>query len=179
MSRIGKVPVTIPAGVTLEVKDGNIVVTGAKGTLSQVLLPGFKLDQQDGLVTVVREVENSETQKQFGLLRTLIANMIIGVSQGFEKALEINGVGYRAAAEGRGVSLSLGYSHKISYLPPEGVDLKVEGNKIIVSGYDKQLVGEAAAKIRSYRKPEPYKGKGIKYAGEHIRRKAGKTAAKG
>jgi large subunit ribosomal protein L6 len=156
-----------------------IVVTGSKGSLSQPLLPGFKIEQQDGLVTVVREVENSDTQKQFGLLRTLIANMVIGVSTGFEKTLEINGVGYRAAAEGRGVSLSLGYSHKISYLPPEGVELKVEGNKIIVSGYDKQLVGEAAAKIRSYRKPEPYKGKGIKYAGEHIRRKAGKTAAKG
>lgn len=160
-------------------KDGMIIVTGSKGSLSQPLLSGFKIDQQDGLVTVVREVENSDTQKQFGLLRTLIANMVIGVSTGFEKTLEINGVGYRAAAEGRGVSLSLGYSHKISYLPPEGVDLKVEGNKIIVSGYDKQLVGEAAAKIRSYRKPEPYKGKGIKYAGEHIRRKAGKTAAKG
>ncbi len=179
MSRIGKVPVTIPAGVTLEVKDGMIVVTGSKGSLNQPLLQGFKIEEQDGLVAVVREVENSDTQKQFGLLRTLIANMVIGVSTGFEKTLEINGVGYRAAAEGRGVSLSLGYSHKISYLPPEGVELKVEGNKIIVSGYDKQLVGEAAAKIRSYRKPEPYKGKGIKYAGEHIRRKAGKTAAKG
>ncbi len=179
MSRIGKIPVSIPAGVTLEVKDGVIVVTGSKGTLTQPLFDGFSIEQTEGSLTIVRTEENTETQKQFGLLRTLVANMIQGVSEGFSKTLEINGVGYRAAAEGRGVSLSLGYSHKISYLPPEGVDLKVEGNTIVVSGFDKQLVGEAAAKIRSYRKPEPYKGKGIKYAGEHIRRKAGKTAAKG
>jgi large subunit ribosomal protein L6 len=179
MSRIGKLPISIPTGVTVEVKDGVAIVTGSKGTLSQPLFAGLVLKQEDSQVSVVREVENIETQKQFGLLRTLIANMIQGVSEGFSKTLEINGVGYRAAAEGRGVSLSLGYSHKISYQPPEGVDLKVEGNKIIVSGFDKQQVGEAAAKIRSYRKPEPYKGKGIKYAGEHIRRKAGKTAAKG
>ncbi len=179
MSRIGKLPITIPAGVTLEVKDGVVVVTGRKGSLSQSLFAGLTIKQDEGSVTVVREVENAETQKQFGLLRTLIANMVQGVSEGFSKTLEINGVGYRAAAEGKGVSLSLGYSHKISYQPPEGVELKVEGNTIIVSGYDKQQVGEAAAKIRSYRKPEPYKGKGIKYAGEHIRRKAGKTAAKG
>lgn len=179
MSRIGKLPITVPAGVTVESKDGQVVVTGTKGTLSQPLFDGFKIEQGDGTVTVVRTVENSDTQKQFGLLRTLIANMVQGVSVGFTKTLEINGVGYRAAAEGRGVSLSLGYSHKISYQPPEGIDLKVEGNTIIVAGFDKQLVGEAAAKIRSYRKPEPYKGKGIKYAGEHIRRKAGKTAAKG
>ncbi len=179
MSRIGKLPITIPAGVTLEVKDGQVIVTGPKGTLSQTIFAGFRVEQQDGAVTVVREVENADTQKQYGLLRTLIANMVQGVSQGFHKTLEINGVGYRAAAEGKGVSLSLGYSHKISYQPPEGVELKVEGNTITVSGHDKQLVGESAAKIRSYRKPEPYKGKGIKYAGEHIRRKAGKTAAKG
>lgn len=179
MSRIGKLPITVPAGVTIEVKDGRVTVAGPKGTLLQTLFTGLTVSQADGQLTVVREVENSETQKQFGLLRTLIANMVQGVSEGFSKTLEINGVGYRAAAEGRGVSLSLGYSHKISYQPPEGVELKVEGNSIIVSGHDKQQVGEAAAKIRSYRKPEPYKGKGIKYAGEHIRRKAGKTAAKG
>ncbi len=179
MSRIGKLPITIPAGVTIELKDGLVSVTGPKGTLSQTLFTGLTVSQDDGQITVVREVENPETQKQFGLLRTLIANMVQGVSEGFSKTLEINGVGYRAAAEGRGVSLSLGYSHKISYQPPEGVELKVEGNSIIVSGHDKQQVGEVAAKIRSYRKPEPYKGKGIKYAGEHIRRKAGKTAAKG
>ncbi len=179
MSRIGKLPITIPTGVTVELKDGCVTVTGPKGTLSQPLFAGLTVQQADAQLTVVREVENAQTQKQFGLLRTLLANMVQGVSQGFSKTLEINGVGYRAAAEGRGVSLSLGYSHKISYQPPEGVDLKVEGNTIIVSGHDKQQVGEAAAKIRSYRKPEPYKGKGIKYAGEHIRRKAGKTAAKG
>lgn len=179
MSRIGKVPITVPSGVTVEINGGNIVVSGQKGTLSQPLFDGFEINQTDEALTVVRSVENSDTQKQYGLLRTLIANMIEGVSKGFSKTLEINGVGYRAAAEGRGVSLSLGYSHKISYQPPEGVDVKVEGNTIIVSGHDKQLVGEAAAKIRSYRKPEPYKGKGIKYQGEHIRRKAGKTAAKG
>ncbi len=179
MSRIGKLPITVPAGVTIEVKDGRVTVAGPKGTLLQTLFTGLTVSQADGQLTVVREVENSETQKQFGLLRTLIANMVQGVSEGFSKTLEINGVGYRAAAEGRGVSLSLGYSHKISYQPPEGVELKVEGNSIIVSGHDKQQVGEVAAKIRSYRKPEPYKGKGIKYAGEHIRRKAGKTAAKG
>lgn len=179
MSRIGKLPITIPAGVTVEVKDGQVVVAGSKGTLTQPLFAGLAIKQEENQLSVAREVENVDTQKQFGLLRTLIANMVQGVSEGFDKTLEINGVGYRAAAEGRGVVLSLGYSHKISYQPPEGVDLKVEGNKITVSGYDKQQVGEAAAKIRSYRKPEPYKGKGIKYAGEHIRRKAGKTAAKG
>lgn len=179
MSRIGKLPIVIPAGVTIEVKENQVTVEGPKGTLSQALFAGLSVTQADNQLTVVREVENAETQKQFGLLRTLIANMVQGVSEGFSKTLEINGVGYRAAAEGRGVSLSLGYSHKISYQPPEGVELKVEGNTIVVSGRDKQQVGEAAAKIRSYRKPEPYKGKGIKYAGEHIRRKAGKTAAKG
>ncbi len=179
MSRIGKLPIVIPEGITLEVKDAIVTVSGQKGTLSQPVFPGFSLEQADGQLTITKTVENPETQKQYGLLRTLIANMVHGISTGFSKELEINGVGYRAAAEGRGVSLSLGYSHKISYQPPEGVDVKVEGNKIIVSGYSKQLVGEAAAKIRSYRKPEPYKGKGIKYVDEHIRRKAGKTAAKG
>lgn len=179
MSRIGRQPIAVPAGVTVEVNQGVITVTGPKGTLSQPLFAGFSITQAEGTLTVTKDVENTETQKQYGLIRTLIANMIQGTSEGFSKVLEINGVGYRAAAEGRGVSLSLGYSHKISFQPPEGVDLKVEGNQITVSGHNKQLVGEAAAKIRSYRKPEPYKGKGIKYAGEHIRRKAGKTAAKG
>lgn len=179
MSRIGIKPITLPEDVSLNVNAGVIEVAGPKGQLTQPLFEGFEIKQENGAVNVIKKVENAITQKQFGLLRTLISNMTIGVSTGFSKRLEINGVGYRVAAEGSGIALSLGYSHKISFTPPAGIDLKIEGNNIIVSGYDKQLVGEVAAEIRGYRPPEPYKGKGIKYEGEHIRRKAGKAAVKG
>lgn len=179
MSRIGIKPITLPEGVSLNVNAGVIEVAGPKGQLSQLLFDGFEIKQDSGVVSVIKKVENTTTQKQFGLLRTLVANMITGVSIGFSKRLQITGVGYRVAAEGSGIALSLGYSHKINFTPPAGIDLKIEGNDIIVSGYDKQLVGEVAAEIRGYRPPEPYKGKGIKYEGEHIRRKAGKAAVKG
>lgn len=179
MSRIGKQPINVPAGVEVTITDEQVVVKGAKGELTQKRLPGLKVEQVDSQIVVSKQLENDETQRFFGLQRTLINNMVVGVSEGFSKVLEINGVGYRGTMEGKNLNLSLGFSHKVLYTPPEGVELKVEGNTITVSGYDKQRVGEAAAKIRSYRKPEPYKGKGIKYAGEHVRRKAGKTAAKG
>lgn len=179
MSRIGLKSITLPDGVSLSVVSNLIEVSGPKGTLSQPLFDGFEIKQDGQVVSVIKKIENATTQKQYGLLRTLIDNMVIGVSSGFSKKLIINGVGYRAAAEGAGISLSLGYSHKISYNPPAGIDLKIEGTTITVSGFDKQQVGAVAAKIRSFRPPEPYKGKGIKYEDERIRRKAGKAAVKG
>lgn len=179
MSRIGLKPIKIPDGVSLLVDGGTIEVDGPKGRLTQKLFAGFELKQDNGMIMIEKKIDNPETQKRYGLLRTLVFNMMAGVSDGFSKQLEINGVGYRAQSQGSGVSLSLGYSHKIDFNPPEGVDLKVEGNIITVSGFDKQLVGEVAAQIRGFRPPEPYKGKGIRYVGEHVRRKAGKAAVKG
>lgn len=179
MSRIGRQQINIPAGVTVEVKDGMIEVTGPKGTLSQPLFDGFSIKQEESGLQIEKKVENGQTQKFYGLLRTLVNNMIVGVSEGFSKTLEVNGVGFRVQMDGVNLVMSLGFSHKITFTPPEGVEVKVQGNSITVSGFDKQKVGEAAAKIRAYKKPEPYKGKGIRYSGEVVRRKAGKTAAKG
>ncbi len=179
MSRIGRQPINIPTSVEVTITDELVSVKGPKGELAQKRLAGLSVEQKDNQIIVSQEIENDQTQRFFGLQRTLINNMVVGVSEGFTKVLEINGVGYRGVMEGTSINLSLGFSHKVLYTPPQGVELKVEGNTITVSGHDKQQVGEAAAKIRSYRKPEPYKGKGIKYADEHIRRKAGKTAAKG
>jgi len=179
MSRIGKQPITVPAGVEVTITEEQIMVKGPKGELTSKRLPGFKMEQAENVLTISKVEETPDTHKFYGLQRTLINNMVVGVSEGFSKVLEINGVGYRGTMEGKNLNLSLGFSHKVLFTPPEGVDIKVEGNTVTVSGYDKQKVGEAAAKIRSFRKPEPYKGKGIKYAGEHVRRKAGKTAAKG
>jgi large subunit ribosomal protein L6 len=179
MSRIGRKPIEIPAGVTVSQQADRIEVNGPKGTLELRLLPGLKLEQADNVLTLSKVVENIETQSSFGLMRTLIANMVTGVSKGYERQLEINGVGYRAAVSGNNVNLSLGFSHPVSFQLPAGITAKMEKNVLTISGHDKQLVGQVAANIRALKKPEPYKGKGIKYIEERIRRKAGKTASKG
>lgn len=179
MSRIGRKPIQIPSGVTVEVTDSVVKVNGTKGSLETPLLRGLKVEQAEGIVTVSKATENVETQMSFGLQRTLIANMIEGVSKGFERKLEINGVGYRAAVSGNVITLSLGFSHPVIYELPAGIQATVDRNVITIMGYDKQAVGQVAANLRSLKKPEPYKGKGIKYVEETIRRKAGKTATKG
>lgn len=179
MSRIGRKPITVPTGVTVEQNDRHITVTGPKGTLELVLMPDLKLEQENGVLALSRVVETPETQRTYGLMRTLIANMVLGVSEGFIRQLEINGVGFRAAVAGNVVTFALGFSHPILFELPEGVEAKIEKNLITISGFDKQAVGQVAANIRALKKPEPYKGKGIKYVEERIRRKAGKTATKG
>ncbi|TAK89649.1 50S ribosomal protein L6 [Patescibacteria group bacterium] len=178
MSRIGRSPIEVPAGVTVEITDSQVTARGPKGELSVALMPGLEVKQQDSVLQVSRPVENAETQRTFGLQRTLINNIVVGVSKGYERRLEINGVGYRANVAGQTVNLTLGYSHPIAFNLPQGIEAKVEKNIIVISGADKQQVGQVAANIRALRKPEPYKGKGIKYVEEHIRRKAGKAAAK-
>jgi len=178
MSRIGKEPISITSGVTVEVKDNFAVVKGPKGELQKQLHPSMTIEVKDDQIIVTRPDESKESRSLHGLTRTLIANMVEGVSKGFEKKLEIVGVGYRANAAKNKITLTLGYSHPIEHVA-EGVEFAMDEqnkNVIIVSGIDKQLVGEVAAKIRSYRKPEPYKGKGIKYINEHIIRKSGKAA---
>ena len=179
MSRIGRKPITVPAGVTVDQQDRHIKVTGSKGTLELDLLPGIKLVQEAGVLTLTKEVETPETQRSYGLMRTLVDNMVTGVSQGFSRSLEINGVGFRANVAGNTINLSLGFSHPVEFVLPQGVEAKMEKNVITLTGYDKQVVGQAAANLRALKKPEPYKGKGIKYVEERIRRKAGKTATKG
>jgi large subunit ribosomal protein L6 len=179
MSRIGRKPITIPAGVTVELTGRHVKVTGPKGTLELDVLPGINIEQSEGVLNISKAVETPETGRLYGLMRTLIDNMVIGVSAGFTRALEINGVGFRAAVAGNVITLSLGFSHPVIFTLPEGVEAKVEKNLITLSGFDKQLVGQVAANLRALKKPEPYKGKGIKYAEEVIRRKAGKTATKG
>ena len=182
MSRIGKAPIEIPAGVKIEVaKDNVVTVKGPKGTLTQAVNPEFKIEEADGHLHITRPSDDREHRAQHGLYRALIHNMVVGVSTGYRKELELVGVGYRAAATGQALELSLGYSHAIYLkLPPEvKVEAKSERNKnplIILESDDKQLLGQVCAKIRSFRKPEPYKGKGIKFVGEVIRRKSGKTA---
>ena len=180
MSRIGKLPVVIPAGVTVEIKDNNLVtVKGPKGTLEKTFAPELTLEQKDGEVVVTRPNDNKKEKSLHGLTRALLQNMVDGVSNGFEKKLEINGVGYRAAKQGKTLTLTLGYSHPVTMEDPEGVETVLEGsNTIFVKGIDKEKVGQYAAEIRSKRGPEPYKGKGIKYADETIRRKVGKTGKK-
>lgn len=178
MSRIGRTPITVPAGVNIEQIDGMIKATGPKGDLEVLLLPGLKLVQGDNELTVVKEIDDDERQRTFGLMRTLINNIVVGVSSGYTRQLEINGVGYRANVAGNVINFSLGYSHPIAFKLPAGIEASVEKNLITLKGVDKQLVGQVAANIRALRKPEPYKGKGIKYIEEHIRRKAGKAAAK-
>ena len=179
MSRIGRKPITVPAGVTVELDGRHVTVKGTKGTLELDLMPGLKLEQDDGNLSLSKEAENADTQASFGLMRTLVNNMVVGVSQGYTRALEINGVGFRAAVQGKAINLSLGFSHPVVFQLPEGVETKVEKNVVTLSGYDKQVVGQTAANLRALKKPEPYKGKGIKYVEERIRRKAGKTATKG
>lgn len=179
MSRIGRKPIIVPAGVTMAIDGRQITVQGPKGQLAATLLPGLKLEQDNGVAQLSKIEETPETQKLFGLMRTLIDNMVVGVSKGFERQLEINGVGFRAAVAGNAINLSLGFSHPVVFALPQGIEAKIDKNIITISGYDKQMVGQVAANLRALKKPEPYKGKGIKYVEEHIRRKAGKTATKG
>ena len=179
MSRIGRLPVAIPAGVTVSVADGNVVtVKGPKGTLVRTFVPELTIEVKDNEVLVSRPNDLKREKSLHGLTRTLIHNMVEGVSNGFSKTLEVNGVGYRAVKQGKKLTLSLGYSHPVEMEDPEGIETKVDGNKIIVSGVSKEKVGQYAAEIREKRKPEPYKGKGIKYETEVIRRKVGQTGKK-
>jgi len=178
MSRIGKLPVQIPAGVTITVDQGVISVAGPKGNLSQPVLSEVTVSVADGKAIVTRSSDEKVAKAQHGLVRALLNNMVVGVSKGFEKKLELNGVGYRVNAMGQGLNMTLGFSHPVEYKPPQGISLGVEKNIITVSGADKQKVGQVAAEIRALKKPEPYKGKGIKYVDEQIVRKAGKTGGK-
>lgn len=179
MSRIGKLPIEIPKGVKITFTDSVFMVQGPNGNLSRQIMPCVALDISESNIVVTRVDENSSTRAAHGLTRTLINNMVIGVTKGFQVDLEINGVGYRAEVKGKELVLSLGYSHQINFMIPDGISIDVEKmTKIAVKGYDKEMVGQTAAKIRSFRAPEPYKGKGIKYANETILRKAGKTGKK-
>ena len=177
MSRIGRMPVHIPEGVSVEVKEGNVVtVKGAKGTLVRTMPEAMGIEVKDNEVIVTRPDDQKKNKALHGLTRSLINNMVTGVHDGFSKTLEINGVGYRANKQGKKLVLSLGYSHPVEMEDPEGIETKVEENRIIVSGISKEKVGQYAAEIRGKRAPEPYKGKGILYLGEQIRRKSGKSA---
>ncbi|MBL8159472.1 50S ribosomal protein L6 [Candidatus Saccharibacteria bacterium] len=178
MSRIGKLPVAVPAGVTITVDNGLITVVGPNGTLSQPLLNEVTVTVADNQAVVTRKNDEREARAQHGLIRALIANMVQGVTKGFEKKLEVNGVGFRVSGTPNSLEMALGFSHPVKYQAPEGITLKVEKNVITVTGIDKQMVGQSAADIRALKKPEPYKGKGIKYVGEVIRRKAGKAGSK-
>ncbi len=175
MSRIGKQPIDIPSGVTITVDPEVITVNGSKGTLSQFTMPGIIVKQEANQVLVTRVDDEAPNRSKHGLMRSLVNNMIVGVSTGFTKQLELNGVGYRVALAGSGLKMNLGFSHEVNYILPEGVTATVEQNIITISGISKQQVGQAAAEIRSFKKPEPYKGKGIKYVGERIIRKSGKS----
>ena len=179
MSRIGRMPISVPDGVTVDVKEGNVVtVKGPKGTLERTFAPEMILEQKDGEITVSRPNDLKRNKSLHGLTRTLLHNMIVGVHEGYTKVLEVNGVGYRAAKQGKKLVLNLGYSHPVEMEDPDGIETAVDGNKISVTGISKEKVGQYAAEIRGKRPPEPYKGKGIKYADEVIRRKVGKTGAK-
>ena len=179
MSRIGRMPIAIPAGVTVDIAENNqVTVKGPKGTLSRVLPAEMSITKEGEEVKVSRPNDLKKMKSLHGLTRTLIQNMIIGVTEGYQKKLEVNGVGYRAAKQGKKLTLSLGYSHPVEMEDPEGLESTVDGNKIIIKGIDKEKVGQYAAEIRDKRRPEPYKGKGIKYADEVIRRKVGKTGKK-
>jgi large subunit ribosomal protein L6 len=175
MSRVGKQPITVPGGVTITVDDQKITVSGTKGTLEQFAMPGIKLSQSENQLVVERDNDEASNRARHGLMRTLVSNMVTGVSQGFEKKLEINGVGYRVAQQGTDLKFNLGFSHDVIYKVPAGINVAVEQNIITVSGISKQQVGQVAAEIRSLKKPEPYKGKGIKYQDERIIRKSGKS----
>jgi large subunit ribosomal protein L6 len=181
MSRIGKLPIIVPANVEVTLTADNISVKGPKGELSQALSPLVKITKEEGQVIVERIDETKESRSMHGLYRTLINNMVEGVTKGFSKQLEIQGVGYRVAQQGKKLVLSLGFSHPVEYTAPEGIDITIDADKkniMTISGTSKQAVGQVAAEIRSFKKPEPYKGKGIRYVGEVIIRKAGKTASK-
>ena len=175
MSRIGKQPIEIPSGVTITVDADFVTVAGPKGELKQFTMPGINVEVVDNQVIVTRENDERGPKDKHGLMRTLIANMVTGVTKGFEKQLVITGVGYRVALVGTTLKMSLGFSHEVVYQLPEGIQAKVEQLNITISGISKQLVGQVAAEIRSFKKPEPYKGKGIAYVGERILRKSGKS----
>jgi large subunit ribosomal protein L6 len=175
MSRIGKLPIQIPAGVTITVDSGLIKVQGPKGQLEQFITPNVNITIEGDQLTVARKDDSKPAKSEHGLMRALINNMVIGVTQGFEKKLEVNGVGFRVNGGGQNLEMSLGFSHPVKYTAPEGVNIAVDKMNITVSGINKQQVGQVAAEIRSFKKPEPYKGKGIKYADEVIIRKAGKA----
>jgi large subunit ribosomal protein L6 len=177
MSRIGKRPIEVPAGVTVTVDPGRVTVHGPKGELRQAVPQRIEITQEDGVITVTRPTERGEDRALHGLTRTLVANMVDGVTKGFEKRLELQGVGYRAALAGTNLELQVGYSHPVRIVPRQGIEFEVPTpTQITVRGIDKQLVGQTAAEIRKVRPPEPYKGKGIRYEGEYVRRKVGKRA---
>jgi large subunit ribosomal protein L6 len=177
MSRIGKAPISVPAGVIVSVDPGRVTVSGPKGELRQQVPARMQIQQEDGVLTVSRPTERGEDRALHGLTRTLIANMVEGVTNGFEKRLEIQGVGYRATLAGSNLELQVGYSHSVRIVPREGISFEVPiPTQIVVRGIDKQVVGQTAAEIRKVRPPEPYKGKGIRYEGEFVRRKVGKRA---
>jgi large subunit ribosomal protein L6 len=175
MSRIGKQPITIPSGVSVTVDSDKVTVSGTKGNLEQTALPGITISQAEGFINVTRQNDEAINRARHGLMRSLVANMVTGVSQGFEKKLEINGVGYRVAAQGTDLKFNLGFSHDVIYKVPAGINVAIEQNVLTVSGISKQQVGQVAAEIRALKKPEPYKGKGIKYVDERIIRKSGKS----
>ena len=176
MSRIGKQPVPVPKGVTVTIDGQMVTVKGAKGELSRELPPEIAFVQEGEEIVVTRRNESRNARQRHGLVRTLIANMVEGVSNGYQKKLEIQGVGYRASLQGQKLVMALGYSHPVEFDPPEGIQFGVEGNtNVTVTGIDKEIVGNTAARVRAARPPEPYKGKGVRYAGERVRRKAGKA----
>lgn len=175
LSRIGKLPIEIPSGVTITVDSGDVTVVGPKGTLVQFITPDVDVKVEDGVLTVSPKDESQTASAQHGLMRALINNMVTGVTQGFTKKLELNGVGMRVVMQGTDLKLSIGFSHDVIYKVPQGVTVTTEQNNMLVSGISKQQVGQVAAEIRSLKKPEPYKGKGIKYEGERILRKSGKS----
>ena len=177
MSRIGRTPITVPSGVEVELQPGFVRVKGPKGTLERTVPSEMNINREADEILVTRPSDSGQHRSLHGLTRTLVSNMIVGVTEGFAKELEIHGVGYRAAAKGAGLELSLGYSHPVEYPAPDGITFEVPTpTRITVRGADKERVGQVAAEIRAIRKPDPYKQKGVRYSGEHIRKKAGKTA---
>lgn len=175
MSRVGKQPIKVPGGVTVAIADDTVTVTGPKGSLNQFTMPGIMLNQEGDQIMVTRANDEPKIRSKHGLMRALVGNMVTGVTEGFSKSLEINGVGYRVALSGSELRFNLGFSHDVTYKLPEGITATVEQNVIKISGISRQQVGQVAAEIRSLKKPEPYKGKGIKYVGERIIRKSGKS----
>lgn len=177
MSRIGKMPVVLPTGVTVDIKNNSVLVKGPKGELNRDFPPEINLEQKDGQIVVTRNSDHRTHRAKHGLTRALLSNMVVGVSEGFKRDLHIEGVGYRAQMQGKNLVLNVGYSHPVVFEPPAGVSFEVDksGRELVVSGIDKEVVGEIAARIRRTRPPEPYKGKGIRYVNERIRRKAGKA----
>lgn len=177
MSRIGRIPVTIPSGVTVQAAGGRVSVKGAKGELTMSLPPSVQATVKDGSVSLVCSEDTAEGRSLHGLTRSLVSNMMAGVAKGYSRELELQGVGFKAAVQGSKLVLTIGYSSPVEFVAPQGITLQVKESTITVSGPDKQLVGDTAARIRSFYPPEPYKGKGIRYKGEYVRRKAGKTVA--